>query len=539
MSAVGRRLRMKLSPGGCGRFALVALSLMAVGFSWHHNIASVRSAIPGQHPGVDSAHGSSLTGSAALRPLLASSPRGALGWWRSWGQCKEAETPKVALMFLVRGRIYHQRVWAAWLEDAAGQVPTPATCCRHRRRSAPPPAARFMQKPPAATIIDMRAPASGPIASTDAEDADPVEAELPDLNDPTRGAGESSGQATSPSPSGNNRDGHHIESERGGDGSASARTDDDRSSRAEPADGDGMEILLRRKLLLALKSRSYAGVLDAQELFSVYVHTAPSFPDYPADHLFYGRRLPSDQLVTVGWGQHSVTRAMRALLAAAVADNRNQRFMFVDEASTPLFPPQLVWTQFMSENKSRMSACEHQRSEDLWHPSFERPFLRKSDWRKSSQWSMLIRPHAEVLVAETHIWDVITPMCEARLQPVPGSNATKPYWCISDERYYPTVLAAAGLSNQTSCAGNAMFVDWAHKKWDSPSPVTFYQKDVRSHFLASIQLKEGECPAPDGISAIAGPGNFGGSIRRGSRTTCPVSPDDLAFLGDMPYVRDW
>lgn len=40
-------------------------------------------------------------------------------------------------------------------------------------------------------------------------------------------------------------------------------------------------------------------------------------------------------------------------------------------------------------------------------------------------------------------------------------------------------------------------------------------------------------------SAIAGPGNFGGSIRRGSRTTCPVSPDDLAFLGDMPYVRDW
>lgn len=31
----------------------------------------------------------------------------------------------------------------------------------------------------------------------------------------------------------------------------------------------------------------------------MYVHTAPSFPDYPADHLFYGRRLPSDQLVTV------------------------------------------------------------------------------------------------------------------------------------------------------------------------------------------------------------------------------------------------
>ncbi len=59
----------------------------------------------------------------------------------------------------------------------------------------------------------------------------------------------------------------------------------------------------------------------------------------------------------VEWGHHSVTEAMRLLLAAAVADPANQRFQFVDETSVPLYPAHLVWAQFMGETKTRMSAC--------------------------------------------------------------------------------------------------------------------------------------------------------------------------------------
>ena len=60
----------------------------------------------------------------------------------------------------------------------------------------------------------------------------------------------------------------------------------------------------------------------------------------------------------VEWGEHSVTAAMRLLLAAAVADSDNQRFVFLDETTLPLYPPPLVWAQLMGEAKTRMAACE-------------------------------------------------------------------------------------------------------------------------------------------------------------------------------------
>jgi arylsulfatase A-like enzyme len=52
---------------------------------------------------------------------------------------------------------------------------------------------------------------------------------------------------------------------------------------------------------------------------------------------------------------------------------------------------------------------------------------------------------------------------------------SKPYPCVSDEHYYPTVLAAAGLSNETTCAGNAMHVDWARAPGNG-SPFTYWMK---------------------------------------------------------------
>jgi hypothetical protein len=53
-----------------------------------------------------------------------------------------------------------------------------------------------------------------------------------------------------------------------------------------------------------------------------------------------------------------VTAAMRRLLAKAVADPGNTRFQFLDETSIPLYPPHLVWAQFMHETRTRMSACQ-------------------------------------------------------------------------------------------------------------------------------------------------------------------------------------
>ena len=56
-----------------------------------------------------------------------------------------------------------------------------------------------------------------------------------------------------------------------------------------------------------------------------------------------------------------------------------------------------------------------------------------------------------------------------------GLPCSKPYPCVSDEHYYATVLAAAGLSNETTCAGNAMHVDWARAPGNG-SPFTYWMK---------------------------------------------------------------
>jgi Core-2/I-Branching enzyme len=52
---------------------------------------------------------------------------------------------------------------------------------------------------------------------------------------------------------------------------------------------------------------------------------------------------------------------------------------------------------------------------------------------------------------------------------------SKPYPCVSDEHYFATVVAAAGRSNETTCAGNAMHVDWARAP-GTGSPFTYWMK---------------------------------------------------------------
>lgn len=49
--------------------------------------------------------------------------------------------------------------------------------------------------------------------------------------------------------------------------------------------------------------------------------------------------------------------AERRLLFAALADRRNQRFVLLSETCAPLYPPHVLYTQLLSETKSRVNAC--------------------------------------------------------------------------------------------------------------------------------------------------------------------------------------
>lgn len=51
-------------------------------------------------------------------------------------------------------------------------------------------------------------------------------------------------------------------------------------------------------------------------------------------------------------------QASRLLLTAALRTPANMRFMLLSDSSIPVVPAWLAWAQLMSEDKSRVDACQ-------------------------------------------------------------------------------------------------------------------------------------------------------------------------------------
>ena len=57
------------------------------------------------------------------------------------------------------------------------------------------------------------------------------------------------------------------------------------------------------------------------------------------------------------WGTFSLVAATRAMLRAGLRDPLNAKFVLLSESGIPLYPPQTLYQQLMSETKSRINAC--------------------------------------------------------------------------------------------------------------------------------------------------------------------------------------
>lgn len=64
--------------------------------------------------------------------------------------------------------------------------------------------------------------------------------------------------------------------------------------------------------------------------------------------------------------------------------------------------------------------------------------LQRQHWRKSQQWFILNRGHAELVVADQHVKEVFKRYCWSY-----GKHI-----CVSDEHYIPTLLASYNLDEQ-------------------------------------------------------------------------------------------
>ncbi|KAJ0981818.1 hypothetical protein J5N97_010073 [Dioscorea zingiberensis] len=205
---------------------------------------------------------------------------------------------------------------------------------------------------------------------------------------------------------------------------------------------------------------------DHQGLYSIYVHTLPSYEsDYPPTSVFHDRQIPSQ---VAEWGRMSICDAERRLLANALLDLSNERFVLLSESCIPVLNFSIVYKHLMESNHSFVGSFDdpgpHGRGR--YHKSMW-PEVGYSQWRKGSQWFEVNRELAVSIVQDRKYHPKFLKFCKPP--------------CYVDEHYFPTMLSIE--APQRIANRSITFVDWSR---GGAHPATFGKHDITETFLKRI-----------------------------------------------------
>ncbi|KAK3036565.1 hypothetical protein RJ639_031006 [Escallonia herrerae] len=209
-------------------------------------------------------------------------------------------------------------------------------------------------------------------------------------------------------------------------------------------------------------------------LYSVYVHPHPSFNEslVPEDSFLFGRRIPSQP---VWWGTASMIDAERRLLANALLDFSNQRFVLLSDSCIPVFNFTTVYSYLMNTNTSFLELYDDPRkvgrgryNRQMW------PVITIQQWRKGSQWFEIHRDLALQIVSDQKYYKVFEEFCQPP--------------CYNDEHYIPTLVNI--LNGEMNSNRSLTWVDWSR---GGPHPGKFAWGQITDEFLNRIRFGSGEC----------------------------------------------
>ncbi|KAM7487658.1 hypothetical protein LguiB_025142 [Lonicera macranthoides] len=202
-------------------------------------------------------------------------------------------------------------------------------------------------------------------------------------------------------------------------------------------------------------------------LFSIYLHSSPEFTyEPPKSSVFYKRRIPSSQ---VQWGRASMIDAERRLLANALLDFSNERFVLLSETCIPLFNFTTIYNYLINSNQSFLSSFDDPRP--IGRGRYNKrmyPIVKLTDWRKGSQWFEVNRKLAIEIVSDVTYY------------PVFRNNCMPP--CYMDEHYLPTLVTM--VSPELTSNRTVTWVDWSD---GGSHPTRFMRKEVSDGFLNRIR----------------------------------------------------
>lgn len=172
----------------------------------------------------------------------------------------------------------------------------------------------------------------------------------------------------------------------------------------------------------------------------------------------------------VYWGTISMIDAERRLLANALLDSSNQRFVLLSDSCIPVFNFTTIYNYLMGANKSFMGSFDDPKkagrgryNHRMW------PNITIEQWRKGSQWFEVHRDLAVKIVSDQKYYPLFREFCHPQ--------------CYNDEHYLPTlvnILYPDSNSNRT-----VTWVDWSR---GGPHPRKFGWIDVKPELLNYIRF---------------------------------------------------
>ncbi|GMJ13524.1 hypothetical protein HRI_005021600 [Hibiscus trionum] len=223
--------------------------------------------------------------------------------------------------------------------------------------------------------------------------------------------------------------------------------------------------LTRGKVLLApLWEKFFRG---HEGLYSIYVHSDPSFVEtMPKSSVFHDRWIPSK---IARWGEMNMVQAERRLLANALLDVSNDRFVLLSESCIPLFNFSTIYDYLINSNKSFVE------SYDLPSPvgrgrynTAMAPLINLEQWRKGSQWFQIDRFLAVEIIIDRTYFPVFWRHCKNE--------------CYGDEHYIPTLVDMKFPDR--NAYKTLTYVDWSK---GGPHPNKFRRDEVTEEFLKNLR----------------------------------------------------
>uniref|UniRef100_A0A453G255 Uncharacterized protein n=1 Tax=Aegilops tauschii subsp. strangulata TaxID=200361 RepID=A0A453G255_AEGTS len=157
-------------------------------------------------------------------------------------------------------------------------------------------------------------------------------------------------------------------------------------------------------------------------------------------------RPPNPKPEETAWGSISLMDAEKRLLANALLDFSNERFVLLSESCIPLHSFRAVYDYLIGSRHSFVEVYFQQTKQCQGRYSRRMaPAIRLPQWRKGSQWFELSRDLAIDVLADTKYYPLFRRHCRPS--------------CYPDEHYLPTtvnMLHGARNANRT-----VTYVDWS------------------------------------------------------------------------------